>query len=275
MAAASIVISFKHTTLFSLVAFSFFTVSSGCTFESDCQFNEVCCNSQCMYGSSCENQPCSSDPDCSTGERCCNSQCSADTSCAGHYCSSDSGCSDLESCCNNKCSSGSDCLGASCSTNSDCGNFETCCHGTCQYSYDDCYDTIGVIIGVVSGSLVFISLVSLCIFLACRRQRSLQGRVIVQGQGTTATTVTTTGATQGNPPHQGQIPPYYQQGYPYYPPLQYEQPQQTMNVPQPYNPGTMAASGQPPPYSAEPQGGSGGVYAPKPSYGAIPTEPPV
>ena len=196
---------------FVLVAFSFFTVSNGCTSKSECQFNEVCCSFRCMYGSSCENQPCSYDSDCSTGERCCNSQCSLGTSCAGHYCSSDSGCSSFESCCNSECIRGSDCVGYSCSTTSDCGNLETCCHGTCKYLYDYCYDTTALIIGATIGSLVFISLVSLGIFLVCRRQRRLQGRVIVPGQETTATTFTTTGATPSNPPHLGQAPPPYPQ----------------------------------------------------------------
>lgn len=204
-------------------------------------------------------------------------KCVAATSCIGHYCVSISDCPGSSSCCNSKCRGTSNCWGASCSINSDCGVSETCCYGTCQYSYDDCINTTAAIIGSVVGAIVFISIVSLIIFLACRRRRRLHqpyGRVI-DGQRTTAATVATTGAVQSNPPYPGQVPPSYQQGYPYQPQVQYEQPQQTTNIPPPYNPGIMAAGEQPPPYPAEPQGLSGGVYAPKTSYDAAPSAPPV
>ena len=252
MAVASFVFSIKQIALSALVTFVFVTVNSsyGCTFNSDCARNQVCCNRECVNGASC----------------------------VGHYCSSDFDfpCSITggESCCNKKCVKGSNCLGYSCSTDSDCKVLETCCHGTCQNSYEDCYNSAGVVIGAIIGSLVFILFFSVCICLACRRQRRLQGSIIIIGEGTTANTFTATGATRENPPHQGQIPPPYQQGYPYYPPPQYEHPQQTTSFPPPYNPGTMAGSDVPPPYTAESQGLSGGVYAHRHSYGALPSAPP-
>ena len=102
-------------------------------------------------------------------------------------------------------------------------------------------------------------MIAMCIFYARRRGRPIQGRVI-SGQTVTATT-----ATQGNPP--------YQQGHPYHPLLQSEQ-HQTANHP-PYSPGTMVVDEQPPPYLIEPHRASGGVYAPKTSYGAIKLTPAV
>lgn len=277
MAAVSLVIPFRYVALFVLITFSFFAVNDGyCQpWTADCESNQVCCNHVCVSGSSCVGRSCSSDSQCSTGERCCGSRCTSDSSCAGHFCTSFSDCSRYEGCCNNVCKVDSGCIGYSCSTTSDCGASETCCYGTCQYTYDDCYDSTAVIIGSVVGGVVFISVISLFIFLVCRRRRTRHYGRMIEGQRTTATTLSTTGAIQSNPPHQGQVPPSHQQGYPYYPPLQYEQPQQATNIPPPYNPGTMPASEQPPPYPGEPQGGSGGVYDPKPFYGPMPSAPPV
>lgn len=278
MVFVSFVFPFKYVALFALlVAFLLFDVNDGCTNNYGCRAFQVCCNYRCVYRSSCLGQSCSSDSGCSAGESCCSSKCVDGSSCVGQYCSSDADCSDLESCCNSKCKPGSDCWGSSCSIDSDCGNGETCCHGTCHYTFEDCnHDSTAAIIGPIIGPVVFISLISLCIVLACRCRRNHYNRAIA-GQGTTTTTVTTTSAIHSNLPHQGQVPQSYQQGYPYYPPLQYQQPQQTVtfNCPPPYSPGPMAVSEQPPPYPAEPQGGSGGVYAPKTSYGAIPSAPPV
>ena len=194
--------------------------------------------------------------DCVVNQVCCNYECVNGASCVGQSCSSNSDCSSSESCCNSKCKDGSDYLGSSCSTDSDCGDGETCCHGTCQYSYKKCpigsAATVGIIIGAIVVSIIFACLISLCI-LSCRRLIA---------------------AIQSHLSHLRQFPASYQQGYPYYPLPQYEQPQETTNVHQPDNPGAMTASEQSPPYCAEPQEGSGGVYASKPSYGAIPTAPP-
>ena len=216
---------------------------------------------------------CTSKRDCGSSYVCCNNQCVHSSSCVGQSCTFQSDCSSYESCCNNQCKTGFDCIGFSCSIDSDCGNWETCCFGKCQHSYDDCCDSTVVIMGSIFGSLLLIFLITMCIIVVRRRRRRLpRGRVIVERR-ITPTITTTRCATQSNPPYMGHVPPSYQQVYPYYLPPQYGQPQ-TINPP-PYNPGTMAASEQPPPYTAESQGGSGGVHAPKRSYGTIPFAPAV
>jgi len=243
MAAMSFAVSFKYAAMVVLIGFSLAALSDGCTYKGDCETSQVCCDSECVYGASCVGRYCSSDYDCSSGESCCGQSCVSSSSCVGQYCSFDS----------------------------DCGGWGTCCHGTCQNVYDSCVDIAAVVIASsVIGSLAFICMMSMCIFYARRRGRTIQGRVIL-GQSVTATTATTTRyATQVNPPYQGQAPSSYsyQQGHPYYPLPQSEQ-HQTANLP-PYNSGTMAGCEQPPPYPTEPQRVSGGVYAPKTSYGTIP-----
>ncbi|KAL9971894.1 hypothetical protein ACROYT_G018115 [Oculina patagonica] len=168
-----------------------------------------------------------------------------------------------EICCSSKCRDNRDCVGYPCSKDSDCGNGEYCCNGKCSEKCTSAA-TIGIIVGAVVGSLVFVCMI---VVVACRlRQRSRA----------TITTITTASAIQRNAPHPGQVPMpgSYQQGSPHYPPLQNEQ-QQHMTNPPPHYPEITTASEQPPPYNAAPQGVSGGVYAPKPSYGAIPLAPPV
>ena len=221
------------------------TSNGWCTGNNACSLSNVCCNNECVYGSNC----------------------------IGRYCTLDSDCSSYESCCNNQCKSGFDCLGFSCSIDSDCGSWESCCFGKCQHSYEDCYDSTVVIMSSIFGSLLLIFLISMCFIIARRcRRRIHRGRVIV-GRRVTPTTTITRCSTQSNPPFTGQVPPSYQQVYPYYPPTQYGQPQ-TFNPP-PYSPGTMAGGDQPPPYSTASQERSGGVTAPKRSYGTIPSAPAV
>ena len=228
------------------VSSSLFAVSYGWCSQYDsssCSAFEVCCNHFCISGSSCIGQVCSDNFDCATSESCCGGQCRFE------------------------------CSGYSCSSDTDCGVAESCCDGKCSYD-SVCYDPTAVIIGSVCGVLIFACLLSMCFYCACRRRRVHHGRVIVGQRVTTATVRTTTTTPQPYPPYVGQIPPPYQQGYQYYPPPQYEQHQTA--VPPPYNPGTTATNDQPPPYSAATQGRSGGVYTPKPSYGAIqtPSAPP-
>ena len=229
--------------VFVIIACSLVASSNGtwCSSYQTCATGHVCCNSVCVYGTNCLGQYCTFDSDCSSGERCCNSNC--------HY--------------------GSDCIGASCSTDTDCGSFEYCCDGSCSYNSDCYYDPTGVILGSLFGAVIFICLVSLCIFYACRRRQTTvrPGRVIVGQRVTTVTTTRT--VPQSHPPYPGQMPPSYQQSYPYQPLPQYEQHQAA--APPPYNPGTTRGSEQPPPYSATTQGNSGGVYAPQTSYGAVQT----
>ena len=204
-------------------------------------------------------------PPCATGQVCCNDVCVFGTDCLGRYCTLDSDCSIVESCCNNYCHL--DCIGLSCFTGSDCGLYENCCDGSCTYS--DCSYPIGVIVASLFGALILICLVSLCIFCAYRRRQTTvrPGRGIVEQRVTTVTTTRT--VPQSNPHYPGQMPPSYQQGYPYQPLPQYEQHQAA--APPPYNPGTTRRCEQPPPCSATTQGKSGGVYAPQTSYGAVPT----
>ena len=238
---------------FALIASSLVAVSNGyCTqYSDDCSINYVCCNNECVFGSDCLGQACSSDSDCAVVESCCSSYCR------------------------------SDCAGYSCSMDSDCGSFGSCCDGTCSSGYDDCYsdddddNTTVVVLGSIFGTIFFSCMISMCAY-ACRRRRIVRpGRVIV-GQRVTTTTITTTRRVpQANPPYPRQMPPSYQQGYPYHPPPQYE-PHQAA-APPPYYPGTTRGSEQPPPYSATTQGKSVGVYAPQTTYGAVqtPSAPPV
>ena len=248
MAALPFAIPFKYAAMIALIGFSLAAQSDGCAYNSDCDLNQICCDGECVYRSSC----------------------------VGQYCSFDSDCFSGESCCSDHCHDSSDCTGFSCSFSSDCGSWGTCCHGTCQNVYDSCVDiAAAVIASSVIGSLLFICMISMCIFFARRRRRTVQGRVIV---GRSVTANNTRYTIQGNPPYQGQAPPSYsyQQGHPYYPFPLSEQRQQISTVyPPRYSPETAAGSEQPPPYTAEPQEAPGGVYAPKSSYGTIPSAPPV
>ncbi|KAJ7388833.1 hypothetical protein OS493_035391 [Desmophyllum pertusum] len=249
MAPVSSVFPVKYVVLFFLIAFSLFAVSHAeyCFKTSDCGSpRQLCCNSECVYRSSCLGLDCAFDSECSSGE----------------------------SCCVTKCTNGPNCVGFKCSTESDCdgtGTYQNkvvCCKGTCT-KYDVCYPT-PIIVGSVVGSLIFICIIA-GIFFACRWRRrvhrAIESRIIAE-QSVTETS--TRCATQSNPLYQGKYPRSYQQGYPYHPPPQHEQ-QQTA-IPPRYKPETMAATQQPPPDTAAQQGRSGGVYAPKPSYGAVPPD---
>ncbi|KAL9971895.1 hypothetical protein ACROYT_G018116 [Oculina patagonica] len=247
MAEFSFAILFKYAALVALIAYS--SVSdAGCTTKSDCGVYQVCCNSACVDGSSCVGQSCSFAVDCASGESCCDYECVHGSSCVGHHCSSYFDCAGAI-CCNNKCKYASDCVGSSCSTDYDCGiSTLKCCDEKCSY-HSDCSDRNSArIIGSVVGTIFSISMVITCIAYACRHQRTLDhGRVPVRRRAT-ATTVTTTGAVQGNPPYPGQVPPSvgYQPGYLYYLPPQGLQHQHTTNPP-PFNPVMKTVNKQPPP----------------------------
>lgn len=254
MAAVSFVTHSKHLALFAVIAFSFIiAVTDGCSDDDDCdiEMNQVCCNSECVY----------------------------ESSCVGRYCTSDTNCSSSESCCSSECTSG-DCWGSSCSNDSDCGDWGRCCYGTCQYAYDECYEPLSAfqLVLIIIGSLFFTCLIAVCICgrIICSSNDGQTYWRIRSRRTTTPATVTTTSSVAHpptNPPQRVTKTIYtrrvvhvqrsYQQGYPYYPP-----PQQTTNRP-PKIDNTLAVIGQPPPYTATPQGRSGGVYAPQPSYGAI------
>ena len=187
-------------------------------------------------------------------------------SCASGYmdCSSKIDCGYDHSCCGGQCLYGTNCVGYSCSDDSDCRSWEICCDGICS---NDCSTTdYGAIVGILIGSFIFMCLLSLCCYYVCYRPRQrYRGRVIVERR-VTATTIATRCATQSNTPYQyqGQVPPPYQQSYPYNPPPQYVQ------YP-PYNAGSAKSSGPPPPYSTASEGRPGGVYTPQSNYGAVPT----
>ena len=148
----------KHQALFAVIAFSFIiAVTDGCTYDYDCDFemNQVCCNSECDYGSSC----------------------------IGQYCTSDANCSSDESCCLSECTSG-DCLGSSCSNDTDCEVFERCCYGTCKYANEECYDPLspGELAAVSISSIVgplscFICLIAACACTSGRRTAPTTRRV--------------------------------------------------------------------------------------------------
>ena len=112
---------------FMLVACSLVAVGNGSCSRypsSSCDFNQVCCQHQCITGSDCNNLYCQDNNDCSNGE----------------------------TCCSNQCKSGYDCNGFSCNLNSDCSDFEYCCDGFCDV--DSCDDPTPVIIGSVCGMLI-------------------------------------------------------------------------------------------------------------------------
>lgn len=88
----------KHQALFALICFSFIiAVTDGCTYDFDCdiEMNQVCCNSECVYGSSCIGRYCTSDANCSIDKSCCKSECTSDD-CLGSSCSNDTDCNFLK-----------------------------------------------------------------------------------------------------------------------------------------------------------------------------------
>ena len=196
---AAVTVSFKYLVLFALVAFTFATVTTGCSRDYECgNFPaevEVCCNGECVEGSSCSTP-----------------------------------------------SSG-------CTSDLDCADAAFCCDGKCKD--DPCIqNTAFIVIGVVVGFMAIVIITSMC---CCRRQRTI--------------TIERTVITTEEPLFHDPMPRSYQQSYSYPHPAPFGQPQ--MHVPPPYNPTIAAARAQPPPYTTATTGRSGGVYAPKTSYGAF------
>ena len=248
----------KDVVLLVLFGSSLFRVSAEwCGDSDDCGEDRVCCNNICLYGSSCLGHHCTrttgSYTDCAAGESCCNNVCVNGPDCVGQTCGYSAECGVGETCCNDKCTSGYDCEGQPCLTNADCGTFENCCGGTC--GYDDCSadNTIWVVLGSTFASVFIIIALSILVRCIYRRdQRAAYGRVI-EGQRVVPETSTS---------YLGQSPPSYQQGFPYYPPPRYEQ-----HLPN--NQAATKSSEPPPPYSAVPEGRSGGVSATPNNYGAV------
>lgn len=248
------------TSLFQVV-----TSYSWCTSRS-CGDNQVCCLG--LY--------CSSGSDCSVNESCCNSKCSNTSSCLGYFCTYDSDCSSGQSCCSNKCRESPDCVGYSCASTYDCDQWKFCCYGTC--SKLDCFSPIPTIsitdfdnnttfiIATILGSLGFGFLVTLVLFI-CRRQRSTHIRVAAGQEREPLFISPVEYPAQIYQPLPSQVPPSYQQGYPYYPPPQNKQ--HRTDKPPSHNAGATKASEQPPSNNATVEANSGGVH-PQNSYGAIP-----
>ena len=107
-------------------AFSFPTVGEGGTCIG-CKSDQICCNYDCVDGSSCVGYDCDHDQDCSSyeAESCCKisgevlTQCVSGSSCTGQSCSADADCSVNEqvpdrACCDSKCVQGKSCLGRHC-----------------------------------------------------------------------------------------------------------------------------------------------------------------
>ena len=247
----------KDVVLLLLFSSSLFKVSEG--WCSGCEDDQVCCNYVCIDGSSCLGFPCMTGSyiDCPFGESCCNSVCVNGSDCLGQSCSYSAECGMGETCCNRKCTSGYDCRGQPCWTDDDCGSInsiEYCCRGKCGYNDCNADNTVWVLLGLIGGSVLVIIAISIFVRCICRRSqlRPAYGNVI-EGQRVVPTT---------NAPDLGQFPPSYQQGYPYYPPPQYEQ------YPG-YNEVTTKSSEPPPPYSDASETRSVGVSATRNNYGAV------
>lgn len=239
-----------------LVCSSMFSVSVAWCAGGGCLGEDyVCCNSVCIYGSSCVGRYCSSFDDCSSGETCCNSNCVNGTDCIGRGCTMESDCASSEVCCSGTCKAGYDCIGLSCKTDDDCSSpYEYCCGGTCSYNVD-CDFAFWIVLSLVLGGLFVIFILFMLAVCFCWRRRRYHGRVL---EGQRLPSVTSVRESSLYP-----YLPSYQQGYPYYPPPQYVQ------YP-PHNVDLAKSSGAPPPYSGtSTEETSGVVNTPQANYGAI------
>lgn len=302
MAVCNFAVLFKYEALVALIALSVAAVSAQliarCTYDSDCEgsvYPLVCCNSECVYFSSCANRSCSPDSNCSIDESCCSSVCVHGSGCIGLPCSSNSDCATGERCCDGECKF--DCWGYSCSNasvESDCGDWMTCCYGTCKYAYEQCSKPWSsaqlalLIIGLIIGLIVVWFVIPVCLCRFCRKSADEQSR-----RRLTRTPFTASREVQNhpprmerhsNPPHterrsnpthterQSRVEPERRvtitaivitectiSNNPHHPPPQCEQQQQQQQQvadPAPHN-------------SAAPQGTSERIYAPQSSYGAV------
>lgn len=250
-----------------------------CRFDLECSKNEICCNDVCINGSSHLGCSCLGCLDCSRGESCCGNVCVNRSSCIGLYCKSFYDCCDGLSCCNNECVKRPNCLGQSCRNDSDCDITAACCDNKCkvgilggckashcttdsdcefnnkEYTYC-CDGTCGsqrfcVSFATLLGSLFvgILALVCFLIFIFCWLRKRRQRRALERPAEGTATTA------QDNQHYQ---PMLNQEDHLNYPPPQYEE-HQTLFAASKY-PEKLRANEPPPPYNAEPQGESGGVY---------------
>lgn len=280
--------------IFMLIVSLFHSVTAGdYTSCYDCDYmDHVCCNGECVLGSSCLfGRNCTSNSDCSSRESCCGNSCTDDQHCVGDLCKTNADCGRLGSCCRvsilmkdrkcrknctgGKCLSGSDCGRNehccsnkcskspcwSCETDSDCGSTsKRCCNGKCHDQDDDeCVNTAAILFGAV-GVIVFLCFIGKC--FDCVFRHFMWPRYYNNSVSNTRDTSKT-----NPPPYPGKDPSSNKQSYPEYPPPQYEQ-QETI-APPPYQPETTRANETPPPYNAAPKGTSQGVCAHYPSYGAV------
>lgn len=99
--------SVKHMLLLAILSLLLAEVSNGqCGDAYGCSAGEVCCDTMCVSGSSCEGQYCDFDDegDCSSDElSCCHNVCVKRPNCLGKHCHEDFDCSDGEKCCEKKC----------------------------------------------------------------------------------------------------------------------------------------------------------------------------
>lgn len=161
-------------------------------------------------------------------------------------------------CCNHKCVHGPSCgtPSSECTSDFDCSSGEFCCSGKCKAG--GCVpDTIFIAIGAVFGGFFIIVLILVCIRAATSRGRTVTAE---------RTVITTT----DDSPFDDQVPPSYQQGYPHPPPYHFRQPE--IHYPPSYNPAGSTLD-QPHPYVTASERRSGGVYAHRPSYGAVRSAP--
>lgn len=156
------VLTATKVTLLALVASSL--VVLGDNLCDECRGDDqVCCNGDCFYGSSCLGLSCSSDLNCSRGESCCSNSCVNGSNCLGQNCSSDSDCSSSESCCDKKCKSGDGWVRPRpCSSNRDCGDGKYCWEVGCLSSFLCSVVTMMICLSPSAGLFIVI-----CVSLKC------------------------------------------------------------------------------------------------------------
>ena len=220
----------KSKAFFALLAFSFISVSNACLTVADCYSDQVCCDGDCVDGTSCAGSFCSDDSECSkiAIESCCNSKCVSGSSCLGQQCTIDSDCSvglvccgdykcrkscfgkycnfnsdcpSGESCCSSKCQNGS----CPCSNLADCGDLETCCGGICSEKECDKEAYLAYIVGGTVGGVALLVYCPLCILAFCRHRKRRNGMGVIPANITTNITATLTTREDGTEVYTEQV----------------------------------------------------------------------
>ena len=163
-------------------------VRGACDFDSDCLDGEVCCNYQCVTGSDCYGQLCTTDPP----------QCGDQTA-------------DIV-CCSQTCVYGSSCVGRSCSNSSSCSLDESCTDGYCErYYHDDGDDRLAMTLIIVCSVLGCGIISCLCIICCCLRRGARHGGRVIGNRRfvqTRASYGSTPGGYQALPPQSSPHPHY-------------------------------------------------------------------